>query len=415
MMGWLGPRELGAGALAGNLYVPMLMFGVGLGVAVSALVSQVRGGNPNSVRDVRRSARQGFWATTLVSLPALLVLWNTEPILVALAQDPGQAAMAGDYMRAMMWGFLPAVWFITLRAFLSSMERTGAVLVITLLTILLNIGSNWVFMFGNLGAPRLELVGAGLSSTLANSFMFFSLLAYCYIDRRLRRYHIAGRFWRADWPRFREIFRIGSPISMTLLFEVGVFNASVLIAGYLGETTLAAHAIALQIASATFMVPLGLSQATTVRVGLMAGRGDRAGVGVAGWTSIGLVLGFMSLTAFFMIATPGVFVRAFLDPVASPEVAALAASFLMVAGIFQLVDGAQVAVAGSLRGLKDTRVAMLVAGFGYWVIGLPLGVMLAFWGGMGGLGIWVGLASGLATVAVLLLWRWARRERLGLI
>ncbi|MEM7567061.1 MAG: MATE family efflux transporter, partial [Pseudomonadota bacterium] len=169
MMGWLGPRELGAGALAGNLYVPMLMLGIGLGVAVSALVSQVRGANPNSVRDVRRSARQGFWATTAVSAPALIVLWNIEPILLLFGQDAAQAAMARAYMHAMMWGFLPAIWFITLRAFLSSLERTGAVLVITLLTILLNAGSNWVFMFGNLGAPRLELVGAGISSTFANT------------------------------------------------------------------------------------------------------------------------------------------------------------------------------------------------------------------------------------------------------
>ena len=415
MMGWLGPKELGAGALGGNVYVPMLMLGIGLGVAVSALVSQVRGANPHAVRDVRRSARQGFWATTAVSLPALVVLWNTEGVLRTLGQDPEQAAMAGAYMRAMMWGFLPAIWFITLRAFLSSMERTGAVLVITLLTILLNAGSNWIFMFGHWGAPRLELVGAGISSTLANTFMFFSLLAYCYIDRRLRRFHIAGRFWRPDWPRFAEVFRIGAPISMTLLFEVGVFNASVLIAGTIGQDTLAAHAIALQIASATFMVPLGLSQATTVRVGLMAGRRDRAGIAVAGWTSIALVTGFMTVTAGFMILTPDIFVRAFLDPVASPGVAALAASFLMVAGVFQVVDGIQVASAACLRGLKDTRVAMVMAGFGYWIIGLPLGVALAFWGDMGGLGIWVGLAGGLATVAALLLWRWSKRETLGLI
>ena len=415
MMGWLGPRELGAGALGGNVYVPLLMIGIGLGVAVSALVSQVRGANPHAVRDVRRSARQGFWATTAVSLPALAILWNTSDVLVALGQDPSQAEMAGEYMRAMMWGFLPAIWFITLRAFLSSMERTGAVLVVTLLAIVLNAASNWVFMFGHLGAPRLELVGAGISSTLANSFMFLALLGYCYADRRLRRYHIAGRFWRPDWARLTDVFRIGAPISMTLLFEVGAFNASVFIAGTLGEETLAAHAIALQIASATFMVPLGLSQATTVRVGLSAGRGDAGAVTRAGWTSIALVTAFMGLTAAFMIGAPQVFVRAFIDPVAAPQVAALAASFLMVAGVFQIVDGIQVAAAACLRGLKDTRVAMVMAGFGYWVIGLPLGVALAFGAGLGGVGIWIGLAGGLATVAGLLVWRWIQRERLGLV
>ena len=415
MMGRLGPKALGAGALGGNVYVPLLMVGIGLGIAVSALVSQARGPNPHAVRDVRRSARQGFWATTVVAIPALLVLWRTEGVLIALGQDAEQAAMAGAYMRAMMWGFLPAIWFITLRAFLSAMERTGAVLAITLLAIGLNALSNWVFMFGHWGAPRLELVGAGISSTFANGFMFAALLLYCYRDRRLRRYHIAGRFWRPDWPRFREVFRVGLPISATLLFEVGAFNASVFLAGRLGEATLAAHAIALQIASMTFMVPLGLSQATTVRVGLMAGRRDRVGVALAGWTSIALVLGFMSLTAGTMILAPDALVRAFIDREAAAEVAVLAAGFLRIAGVFQVVDGLQVAAAASLRGLKDTRVAMVMAGFGYWGIGLPLGVGLAFGAGLGGRGIWIGLATGLATVASLLLWRWTRRERLALV
>jgi MATE family multidrug resistance protein len=200
-------------------------------------------------------------------------------------------------------------------------------------------------------------------------------------------------------------------------FEVTVFSAAGLLIGLLGAEVLAAHAVALQIASVAFMVPLGIGQAATVRVGLAAGRGERAGVARAGWAAFALGTGFMVTTAALMIAFPWTLVGLFLDlsDPAGLRVAELAVGFLAVAGLFQIADGAQVVGAGALRGLKDTRVPMLLAGFGYWIVGMPLGALLAFRAGLGGLGIWIGLATGLLVVAVLMAIRWSRRERLGLV
>lgn len=237
------------------------------------------------------------------------------------------------------------------------------------------------------------------------------------LDRRFRRYRFFGRFWRADWPRFRELWRLGIPIGVTLGFEVTVFNTAALIMGVIGADSLAAFAIAIQVASLTFMVPLGVGQAATVRVGLAYGAGDFAGMRRAGWTALFLGVGFMCLTAAAMIFAPRPIVGAFLDlsDPANASVIALAMGFLAIAGIFQVADGAQTVGAGMLRGIHDTRVPMVFAAIGYWAIGLTLGVVLAFPLKFEGIGIWIGLAAGLAVVAVLMLTRWNNRESLGLL
>jgi MATE family multidrug resistance protein len=236
------------------------------------------------------------------------------------------------------------------------------------------------------------------------------------IDPRFRRYRFFGRFWRADWPRFREVWRLGLPIGLALAFEVTIFNAAAFLMGIIGADSLAAYAIAIQIASLTFMVPLGLNQAVTVRVGRAFGAGDVDGIRRAGWTAYVLGLIFMSMMAMVMLFAPRLLVAAFLnlaDP-ANAAVVALAVSFLAYAGLFQVFDGAQVIGAGMLRGLHDTRVPMIFCAIGYWGIGLPLGATLAFAAELAGAGIWIGLAAGLATVAVLMTTRWVMRERLGL-
>jgi MATE family multidrug resistance protein len=198
---------------------------------------------------------------------------------------------------------------------------------------------------------------------------------------------------------------------------VTIFNAAVFMMGRIGTAELAAHSIAIQIASATFMVPVGLSQAATVRVGRALGAGDRDGITRAGWTAFALGVGFMAITCVIMMTTPTLLVSAFID-IANPAnaaVVAAATSFLFVAGVFQIVDGAQSVAAGALRGLQDTRVPMLYAAFGYWLLGFPLCLALGFWFGFGGIGIWIALASSLAVVAIIMVHRWVMRERLGLV
>jgi MATE family multidrug resistance protein len=246
--------------------------------------------------------------------------------------------------------------------------------------------------------------------------MFVGMAVIVIRHRRFRRYRLFGRFWRPDWRRFLDVWKLGLPIAVTLGLEVTIFNAAVFIMGLFGTASLAAHAIAIQIAALSFMVPLGLAQAVTVRVGLALGRNDPAGITRAGWTSFTLGVGFMALMALVMISVPHSLVYLFLDESdpANAPVIGLAVSFVTVAALFQIVDGAQAVGAGMLRGLHDTAVPMIYAAFGYWVIGLGVGLGLAFGLGWQGIGVWVGLAAGLAVVAVLMLVRWVRRARLGL-
>jgi len=414
MMGRLGAETLAAGALGSNLYFMVLIFGLGLMLATSPMMATELGRRRHSVRDIRRTVRQGLWLAVLVSIPIWIFLWNGEGILLAIGQEPALAREAGIYLHTLQWAVLPFYGYIVLRSFISALERPGWALVIVFAAVVANIVFNWAFMFGNLGMPRLEIAGAGLATTLSSVLMFAGLAIVVQREKRFRRYRLFGRFWRADWPRFVGLLRLGLPIAGILAFEVTIFNAAALAMGWIDAESLAAHAIALQIASVSFMVPLGLNQAVTVRVGLAYGAGDREGVSRAGWTAFILGVSFMALMALVMVLWPRTLISAFIDLAdpANARVITLAVSFLAFAALFQIFDGAQAVASGMLRGLHDTTVPMIYAAIGYWGIGLPLGLLLAFPMGFQGNGIWIGLSSGLAAVAVLLLARWLRRDRL---
>lgn len=416
LMGWLGSDALAAGALGTNLYFAFLIFGIGLVSATSPLIAEELGRKRHSVRDVRRTVRQGLWCAVTVAVPIWIVTWNGERILLATGQNANLAKDAGEYIRALQWSLLPFLFYLVLRNFFAALERPGWPLVIGLLAIPVNLAAAYCLMFGAFGLPVLGLPGAGLGTVVSSIFMFVSLALVVTFDRQFRRYHLFGRFWRADWPRYRTLWRIGVPIGLTVAFEVTVFNVAALLMGRIGANELAAHAIALQIASFCFMVPFGFGQAVTVRVGRAYGAQDREGIARAGWTSYALGVGFMVFTALLMLTIPHLLVGAFID-LSDPKntaVVGFALSFLMLAALFQLVDGAQAVGAGMLRGLQDTKVPMFYAAIGYWGVGLPLGSFLAFWTDLRGVGIWIGLAAGLAVVAALMLWRWLRRDRLRL-
>lgn len=416
MMGWLGKNALAAGALGSNLYFALMIFGIGVMTASAPMIAAELGRRSHSVRDVRRTVRQAFWAATTLCVPCWLVLWNTEALLILLGQEPDLAALAASYTRAMQWALFPTFLYVVLRLFISALERPRWALLIGGIAVPFNAFANWCLMFGHLGMPALGLPGAGIGSVVTGFFMLAALIVVILSDRKFRRYHLFGRFWRADWQRYRELWRLGLPIGVTLAFEVMVFNAAVLLMGLFGATALAAHTIALQIAAISFMVPLGFSQAVTVRVGRAFGAGDRHAVTRAGWTPFVMGVSFMAFMALMMILFPHGLIGIFLDRTNpdNADVVRLAVAFLAVAALFQVFDGAQSIAAGMLRGLQDTRMPMIYAGIGYWLIGLSLGVGLAFPLKMEGVGIWIGLATGLATVSVLMLYRWLRRGRLGL-
>jgi MATE family multidrug resistance protein len=414
MMGRLGADALAAGTLGANLHFSPMMFGLGLVLAVSPMIAFELGRRKHSVRDVRRTVRQGIWLSAIVAVPIWLILWHAEAILLAMGQDPALSAEAGRYVRAMQWSILPFFCFIVLRSFISALERPGWALGIVFAAVAFNVLANWCLMFGNLGFPALGLVGAGIATTLSSCLMLAGMIAAVSLDRRFRRYSLFGRFWRPDWPRFRELFRLGLPIAGILTFEVTIFNAAALLMGLIDSVSLAAHAIAIQVASISFMVPMGIGQAATVRVGRAYGAGNDDEVTRAGWTAFVLGVAFMACMAALMVAAPLPLISAFIDttdPVNLPVVE-LAVTFLALAALFQIVDGAQAVGAGMLRGLKDTTMPMLYAALGYWGVGMPLGVALAFLAGMNGVGIWIGLSCGLAVVATLLVARWIRRSRL---
>lgn len=417
LLGRLSADALAAGSLAFNLYIPLLVFGIGLLAAVSPLVAAERGARKHSVRDIRRTVRQGMWHAVALSIPCWLILWHAPTLLMLMGQEPDLARAAGRFVRIVMWSLLPIFLFFVLRNFISAIERPNWGAIVLVGQVLLNAALGYALIFGHFGMPQLGLEGSALASAIANSFVFLALALVVAFAKPFKRYAIFGRWWRADWPRFKQVAAIGLPIGMTLLLEVAVFAGAVFLMGLIGRTSIAAHAIAIQIASATFMVPLGLSQAATVRVGLAYGAADRIGVTRAGWTAIAIATAFMGVMALMLLAVPRALIGIFIDAhdARNAAVVALAVQFIGVAALFQIVDGAQNVGAGVLRGLQDTRWPMVYAAIGYWIVGLGVGIVLAFPLGLEGLGIWIGLATGLAVVAVLMIWRWSRREVLNLV
>jgi multidrug resistance protein, MATE family len=417
LLGRLGARELAAAALGLNLNMALTIFSLGLVYAAAPMMASEIGRKSNSVRDVRRTFRQSLWAIVTIVIPMWLVLWHTEAIMLAFGQEPELAKGAGQFIHGYQWSMLPFLMFQAMRSFLAALERPGWVLAVSVVGILLNAMISWALIFGKLGLPALGLFGAGLGTSIVWTLMMLALGLVIMIERRFRRYHLLGKFWRPDWARYRAVWRLGLPIAITLGFEAGVFAAAVWLMGLINADSVAAHTIALQIASMTFMVPMGLAQAATIRVGIGYGRKDDSAIHRAGWVAFVMGVGFMALMALTLLLFPGFLIGIFIDRslAENARVVELAASFLLVAAVFQIADGAQVVGAGMLRGLHDTRVPMFFALFGYWVIGIGVGTGLAFWGGLEGVGIWIGLASGLAVVGLLMLWRWQARGRLGLL
>ena len=416
MMGRLGAPALAGATLALNLTFTLNLFLLGLLIATSPMMARALGERFNAVRDVRRTFRAGLWLLVVAMPPYWLLLWHVGGLMRAFGQSAELADIGQTFLRAYMWSSAPWLLFQLLRNFVSALERPRAVLWLSVAGIGLNALLAWSLIFGHLGLPAMGLVGGGIASSLSWLAMSAALAFIVGTDRQFRRFHLFGRSWRFDRARLAALFRLGWPIGVTLGLEMGVFALAAYFMGWIGAAAVAAHAVALQIAALTFMVPMGLGQAVTVRVGLALGRGDRAGITRAGWTAWWLGVGFMAVMAVIIFAVPRWLVTLFLiDSPDNATVIALAVAFLRIAAAFQLVDGAQVIGAGMLRGLHDTRWPLIFALIGYWGIGLGIGSWLAFARDWAGVGIWTGLACGLGAVAVLMLWRWSRRAALGLV
>ena len=413
----LGADELAASALTIAFFGLLAWALQGLTGAVAPIAAALIGQRGPALRPVRRTVRMGLWQAVLFGGVAMIPCTFARPLMILAGQEARIAELAGQYMDVLLWSLVPMVIAGVLRNFVATLGRPIFATAITGLGIGVNAVGNYAFIFGNLGMPMMGLRGAAMATLLTSLAVLVAYVAAIAADPRLARYHVFGFFWRPDWPRFAELLRIGTPIAVAIAAEAGVFGAAAFLMGLLGAGQLAAHTIALQIAALAFQVPFGVSQATTIRVGLFFGAGDRLGVLRAGWMGIALGLGFMVLTALAMVSAPHLLLAIYLDPEdpANAQLVAFASSFLMVAAAFQLSDGLQVVAAGALRGLKDTRMPMWIAVFAYWVPGFGLAAGLGLGSGLGGIGVWLGLAAGLTCAAVLMVWRWIGRERLGLL
>ena len=408
MLGWLGADALAAGGLGFSVYFAPFMFCNGVAVAVAPLVSQAVGRRDDAA--VHAIVRQGFWTSSAVGVVLAIPIWFASPILLLIGQDPQVTAAAEPFTRVMALGLLPAVWFSVLRSYIAAMGHPRIVMYVMILGFLVNAALGYALIFGTLGAPRLGVLGSASATSATNLFMFVALFLYARYAKPVRRFRATHSLFIADWPRFRENMHVGVPIGGSLVLEIGLFSACVILMGLIGPVQIAAHQIAVQCAAVTFMVPLGLSHGATIRVGYAAGRGDGPGVRRAGWAALALAVGFMCLTAAMFALIPETIARLFIDATnpANAPVLDLAVSFLLIAAIFQIVDGAQAVGAGTLRGLKDTRIPMLLSAVGYWGVGFTAAVVLGFPLGLGGVGIWIGLALGIAAAAILLVYRFDR-------
>jgi multidrug resistance protein, MATE family len=413
MLGHYSKEALAAGAIGNTVFFFIWLLGTGPVSAVSPMIAHVVGRHATSVkprarREIRLVVRMGLWSVVLMSPPLLAALFFTRDILLVLHQEPKLAADAGVYTAALAFGLPCSLAFQVLRNFSTSLSRPMPPMIVMGLAILFNALGDYSLIFGHFGLPRLGLMGAGLASASSNLFTLVAMIAIALLMPNLKPYRFLHHFVRPHWRSLTEMFHLGLPIGVTMLFEIALFNAATLAMGTFGIAALAAHQIAITIPSLTFMVPLGIGLAGTVRVGLAAGAGDTYGARRAGFTAMALGATFMLCAALVLLLFPHSIAMLWLpDSAANRDVLTLAVTFLHVAAAFQLMDGLQVTASMSLRGLKDARGPMWLAGASYWLAGAPMCAFLGFGLGMKGLGIWLGLAFGLLVAAVLLVTRFA--------
>jgi MATE family multidrug resistance protein len=339
-------------------------------------------------------------------VPVVVLFWFSNSFFALLNQPPDVALASTAYLRAIAWGLLPAFGYMALRATLEALSDTRPILVTSVVCVGLNVLANYALMFGHFGFPRLELVGAGYASAFVLTCAFLMLLSYLLITYpELVRLPKTRLF---DWPMLCEVLRIGVPIGLTIGFEVGMFSAASFAMGYFGVDELAAHQIVLQTASITFTIPLGIAIALSVRVGVAVGAGDINRAKVAGYVGIATAGAVMciSATAFLLFPTQIISFFINLEDPENSQVVQWAYWLLVVAAVFQIFDGLQVAGSNALRGLKDTRAAMVLTLLAYWGCGVASGWLIAFVLDFGPLGLWYGMTIGLACAALFLILRY---------
>ncbi len=408
MLGWYGVTDLAASVIGAAIYFAFFTFGLGFANAVMPMVASAAASGRDA--DVRRATRMGLWLSIAFAFVVFPVFWYSGAILTALGQPPEVVPLAQDYLRLMGLSLPFALVVAVLKSYLAALGRTQVALWLTVAAVFLNIALNWVLIFGNLGMPALGVTGAALASIAVQVATVIGLAIYCARLPELSKYALFLRFWRPDWQAMGLVWRLGWPIGVALISETALFSAAAIMMGWIGTMELAAHGIAIEITAMLFMVHLGFSNAATVVVGRAWGVQDQAGLraGARAAIMVSVVFALITMAIYFTFAPQIVGVFLSPDDPARDQIVAIGASFLLVAAVFQLADGAQVVAMGMLRGVQDTKIPMVLAAFSYWGVGLPASYILGIWMGFGGQGLWAGLVVGLSLAAVLLMWRFWR-------
>lgn len=412
MLGWYGVEELAAVTLAGTFFFIFLIMGSGPAFALMPMVAEAAEAG-DEVR-VRRLTRMALWISLGFALAVLPLMWMSAAILQAIGQDEELSLIAQEYLRIAGFGLIPALGVMALRSYLSALEHAQVVLWATILAAIMNGVINYALIFGNWGAPELGVRGAAIASVTIQ--VAAGIVLWIYAARLNPEQALFQRLWKPDWEALGDLLKVGIPIGMTTLAEVGMFSASTIVVGLLGTVELAAHGIALQITAAFFMVHLGLSMTATVRAGRALGRRDELGLrrGALAVTLASVLFGGLTVILFLVFPEP--LIQLFLDPkeVRRDQIVLLGSSLLVVAALFQFADGAQAIAMGLLRGVQDTRVPMIIASLSYWVVGMGSSYVLGITMGFGALGVWWGLLLGLVCAGAFMSWRfWMQSSRLG--
>ena len=401
LLGRYSQSALAAVAIGNTVYWFAWLLGSGPASAVSPMIAHILGERAGNRGGVRASLRMGLWAVVIVSLVVMPLMLSAEPILLFLHQQPDLAHGAGQFVGLVAIGLPFSLASMVLGSFATTMGHPRAGLWVSVSTIAFNALAGWTLIFGHFGAPRLGIVGSGIATASSSVFSCLVMLALVHGNPHLRAVRMFRRFARPHQVKLAEVFRLGLPIGVTTLFEAMLFNTMTLLMGTFGAAALAAHQIAMNACSITFMAPMGIGMAATVRVGVFSGAGDLRGARRAGMVALGMGGGLMLVCGVLMGLFGAQLAKLYLGRGGADDLAAiaLAAVFLKAGAAFQVFDGLQAVGARVLRGLKDARMPMILAGGSYWLIGAPVCFWLALGLHLGGLGIWVGFVICLAVAA----------------
>jgi MATE family multidrug resistance protein len=405
MVGRLGPEAIGAVSLGNAMYYTPCLFGIGLLLGLDTLVSQAYGRRDHD--DCHRWLAQGVYLTCIVTPPLMLLVASLSFGLTRFGVNPAVAAPASAYLRILNWGTLPLLLYGGTRRYLQGVGQVRVITITYVLANLLNWGGNWVLIYGKFGFPALGVNGSAISTCIARVAMAAALLGFAWRYER-RRGHPLFRHWAGPrLARLRQLVRLGAPAAGQIVLEVGAWNLSTFSASYLNPVALATHAIALNYASISYMVPLGVSAAAAVSVGHAIGAGEPARARRAGWLALGLGTSFMLIAGVVFLVAPRPLIALYTS---DARVLVVGPTLLWVAAAFQVFDGIQTVCTGALRGLGETRFPMIANFIGYWIMGLPLGLSLCFILRWGIYGMWIGLTLALIFISLTLLHRWQRES-----